>query len=130
MNSINIGIWVLTGVPFESESVLFVTDLHRFIVVAILVIIDIAIFASFEKLMKEDWVLKTSFEKSFRQMITIIDTSPNKIVICDVKGEILFANSAFITSSDDAPEKINQQKLGSFIASKFKDSLYKSLLNS
>jgi len=95
----------------NSKSVLIPSTKIDFIILVIVLILDIVLFATFEKLMKENWVLKKSFEKSFKKAVSIIDTNPHAVLICDNKGSILFSNQKFLSSTPVKSEKDYQSRL-------------------
>ena len=95
----------------NSKSVLIPSTKIDFIILVIVLILDIVLFATFERLMKENWVLKKSFEKSFKKAVSIIDTNPHAVLICDNKGSILFSNQKFLSSTPVKSEKDYQSRL-------------------
>lgn len=113
--------------PMELKSVLLMADRYSFTTLSVAFLLDIVIFAALEKLLKENWVLKVSFDKSFRIAMSIIDANPFKMLICDVKGNILFANVAFINATVPSVDKLKVGKLTSYVETKQREDLYKAL---
>jgi hypothetical protein len=80
------------------ESVLVLDGFLSILKLTTLLLFEVIIFAAIEKFVKENWVLKTTFDRSFKTMLYVIDSSQEKMIICNQKGTIIFSNSAFINN--------------------------------
>ena len=67
--------------------------------------------------MKENWVLRNSFERSFKTMLEIFESSPFEGILVDIYGNIIFSNNKFLKASDNTK--------GSKIIQKIKDFVHK-----
>ena len=76
-----------------------------FIKFFIILAADAFIFATVEKLMKENWVLRDTFDKSFKQLLSMIDDHPEEIFVLDQSMNIIFFNKKFL----NCLAKSNQQ---------------------
>ena len=89
---------------------------YRGLACLVLVIIsDLFIFATLEKHMKESWVLKTSFEKSFRTMLQIFESSPFEGILVDTYGNIMFSNHQFLKTSGNEQSSKMLHKIKDFV---------------
>ena len=61
-----------------------------------IVVIDLFIFATGEKFMKENWVLRDTYDKSFKQLLTMIDDHPEEIFVIDQSLNMIFFNKKFL----------------------------------
>lgn len=89
---------------------------------------ETCVFAALEKLMKESWVIKTTFRESFRVAVGMIDSLCEKTAICDQKASILFANAAFIESTSVEGRAALSGKLGVFVSEKDREAFQKALV--
>jgi hypothetical protein len=125
---VNIFVYLYTFIEVDLkdiESVLVLDGFLSIFKLTILLLFDVIIFAAIEKFVKENWVLKTTFDRSFKTMLYVIDSSQEKMIICNQKGSIIFSNSAFINNipwleRDDI-------KITSHVDDKCKDALYKAI---
>lgn len=67
-----------------------------FIKFAIILVVDLFIFATGEKFMKENWVLRDTYDKSFKQLLTMIDDHPEEIFVIDQALNMIFFNKKFM----------------------------------
>jgi hypothetical protein len=70
-----------TGNKTEGNTALLIKSKLNFTMLVIILMLDLIIFSTLEKLLKENWVLKSSFEKSFKHLMQIIDAHPTKACI-------------------------------------------------
>ena len=92
-----------------------------------LMIIEIVIFASLERHLKENWVIKTSNEKSFRAVMSLVDWASEKAVVVDSKGVIIFSNTSLIECTNDTDEHRMSMKISSFIHKNNRDAFLKAI---
>lgn len=111
----------------NSESVLFPTDRYSFTILVLGLFLDIVVFAHLELFLKQNWVLKTSFQKSFKTAINIIDTDPDKMCLCDMKGHIVFANEVFISCFSTKLDDTKATKISAFFQKESKEKILKTL---
>jgi hypothetical protein len=111
--------------PKDIESVLVLSERFSILKLIILIIFDIIIFASIEKFIKENWVIKATFDRSFKTMLYLIDSSQEKMIICNDKGIIIFSNSTFINTIP-CLEK-DDIKITSHVEEASKDALSKAI---
>lgn len=98
--------------------------------IAILISLEVTIFAALERHLKENWVIKTSFEKSFKAIMSLIDSAPEKAAVVDAKGTIIFSNTALIDCTCETDEHRISSKISSFIHKNSRDVFLKAINNS
>lgn len=77
------------------ECALSLSCLSHYVTFATQLVFDVCIFATIEKFMKENWVIRDSMEKSFKQLLTMIDDQPTGVAVLDQTMNIKFFNRSF-----------------------------------
>lgn len=77
--------------------------------------IDSFVFANIEKLMKQNWVLRHTYEKSYRNLLNMFDLTMTNKVLVNTQGTIVFSNQRFIDLMDCGTLDKLPNKLKDFI---------------
>jgi PAS domain-containing protein len=86
------------GVGYDSTSTF--GSFSSFPIYLVILIIDLYLFAVIEKFMKENWVIRDSSDKSFKQLLAMIDDHPQELFVMDQNMNIQFFNKKFEESVD------------------------------
>jgi hypothetical protein len=116
-----------TGNKTEENTALLIKSKLNFTMLVIILMLDLIIFSTLEKLLKENWVLKSSFEKSFKHLMQIIDAHPTKACIWDRKANIIFSNEKFLDLEPETHDKLIPTRLIAFLDTDSKNKFLKEL---
>ena len=81
------------------ECLLSFSYFRHFALYLFILAIDVSIFVVLEKMMKENWVIRDSTDKSFKQLLNMIDEHPSEIFVVDQNMKIKFFNDKFWQSA-------------------------------
>lgn len=77
------------------DGAIALNSVSAFIIFGVMLVADLSAFAIIEKLMKENFVLRDSTEKSFKQLLGMVDDHPDELVVVDQFFSIQFFNKKF-----------------------------------
>ena len=67
--------------------------------------LDLYVYALIEQFLKQNWVLKYTFEKSFRSAMAMFDSLPFEALLVDASGTVAFSNELFLDMSGNIESK-------------------------
>lgn len=97
------------------ESILNLSDISQSAMIFATWLINTFIFATCEKLIKEYWVIRDTYEKSFKTFMTIVDDSASPIFILNDSWELMYANKSFGDSMLDLIKQRYPDQLSDFV---------------